>query len=74
VRHHEAEERRLGCKYIFCLFLNTKVCVVWWLVSNFWSRGVWVRVLVLHYFFVGAGRWEGEAVVSPGGHIRFLIE
>jgi hypothetical protein len=25
-------------------------------------------------FFVGAGRGEGEAVVSPGGHIRFLIE
>jgi hypothetical protein len=25
---HEPGERRLGYKYIFCLYLNTKVCVV----------------------------------------------
>jgi hypothetical protein len=27
-------ERRLGYKYNFCLFLNTKVCVVWWLAPS----------------------------------------
>jgi hypothetical protein len=61
MRCHEAEERgelRLGYKYIFCLFLNTKVHVVWWLALNLWSRVVWVRVLVLHYFLrvLGVGR------------------
>jgi hypothetical protein len=25
-------------------------------------------------FFAGAGRGEGETVVAPGAHIRFLIE
>jgi hypothetical protein len=49
VRCHEAEERRLGYKYNYCLFLNTKVHVQW-LAPNFWSRGVWVRVLALYYF------------------------
>jgi hypothetical protein len=53
VRCHEAREhgeRRLGYKYNFCLFLNTKICVVWWLASNFCNGGVWAQVLVLHYF------------------------
>jgi hypothetical protein len=53
VRCHEAREREkrcLGYKYIFCLFINTKVYVFWWLTLNFWSRKVWIRVLVLHYF------------------------
>jgi hypothetical protein len=34
----EREKRRLGYKYNFCLFLNIKVHVVWWLALNFWSR------------------------------------
>jgi hypothetical protein len=56
----ERGERHLGNIYIFCLFLNTKVCVVWWLARIFWSRGVWVQVLVLHYFLraLGAGRHQ----------------
>jgi hypothetical protein len=36
---HMAGERRLGCKYNYCLFLNTKVHVVWWLAPNL-GRGV----------------------------------
>jgi hypothetical protein len=28
-------ERHLGCKYSYCLFLNTRVHVVWWLAPNF---------------------------------------
>jgi hypothetical protein len=42
VRCHEAGKRgeqRLGYKYIFCLFLNTKISVVWLFAPNFWSRG-----------------------------------
>jgi hypothetical protein len=66
VRWHEVGERgerRLGYKYIYCLFLNTKVHVVWWLAPNFWSRGVWVRVLTP----VGV-------VFAQVAHIRFLID
>jgi hypothetical protein len=33
---------------------------------------VWVRALVLHYFFAGSGRGEGKVVVSPGAHIMYL--
>jgi hypothetical protein len=38
VRCHEAGERveqRLDYKYNYCLFLNIKVRVVWWLALNF---------------------------------------
>ena len=31
-------------------------------------------MLILNYFFAGAGRGEGEVVVAPGAHIRFLID
>jgi hypothetical protein len=40
VRCHKVGERRercLGYKYNFCLFINNKIRVVWWLVLNFWS-------------------------------------
>jgi hypothetical protein len=33
VRYHEAWEQRLGYKYNFCLFLNIKVYMVWWLAQ-----------------------------------------
>jgi hypothetical protein len=39
----------------------------------FGARGV-VRVLALHYFLHGVVVRRGEVVVSPGGHIRFLID
>jgi hypothetical protein len=42
---------------------------------KFLKQGVCVRVLALHYFLRGlVGGPEGEAVVSLGAHIRFLIE
>jgi hypothetical protein len=48
-------------KYNYCLFLNTKVCVLWWLAAlNFWSRRAWARVLALHYFLHGQCRVMGR--------------
>jgi hypothetical protein len=35
---------------------------------------VWVQLLILHYFFAGAGHGEGEVVVALGAHIMFLID
>jgi hypothetical protein len=40
VRCHETRERgerRIGYKYNFCLFLNSKICVVWWLAPKFFE-------------------------------------
>jgi hypothetical protein len=44
---HEAREgrrvkRRLGYKYNYYLFLNTKIHVFYWLAPNFWSIRMWV--------------------------------
>jgi hypothetical protein len=31
---------RIRFKYNYCLFINAKVCVVWWLPQMFGARGV----------------------------------
>jgi hypothetical protein len=71
-----AWERRLGYKYNYCLFLNTKLCVVWWLVINLWGkkRGVSGSNARSTLFFVDAGCGKGEVVVALDDYIRFLIE
>jgi hypothetical protein len=43
------------------------------LVTQSMSKGVWVQVLVLHYFLHDVVARRSEAAVSPGDHIRFLI-
>jgi hypothetical protein len=40
----------------------------------FGARGMWVRVLALHYFLHGVVARRGEALVSLDAHIRFLID
>jgi hypothetical protein len=42
--------------------LNTVVRVVWWL-AKFLDQGVWVRVLVLHYFLRGVVPGNGAGRV-----------
>jgi hypothetical protein len=38
------------------------------------EQWVWVQVLVLHYFLYGVVEREGEVMVLPGVHVRFLID
>jgi hypothetical protein len=62
VRCHEAGDQgewRLGYKYNYCLFLNTKIHVVWWLAPNFWSRGRGFECSLYTNF---CGRWVGAPV------------
>jgi hypothetical protein len=55
--------------YFLLVFLNTKACAVRWLAPNFWSK----KGCGFECSFC-AGCVEGEVVVAPGDHIRFLIE
>jgi hypothetical protein len=45
-----------------------------WVECWFLDRWGVVSSAVFALFFVGAWRWEGEAVVAPGAHIRLLID